>query len=159
MAARCAKFISSLNLKRMTSYGFTLTEWAMCARRPRVEGAGLQDLAHQRIADRDAGAQARPLAIAGAVLAGAATPRSPLAMSPRVTDLRPCAPADAQIQGRPGILLSLASHMAPRLETTPAVEAVGRHALEIRLDMNFGAPRRIDNQHAPRLERPTAPAS
>jgi Cu/Ag efflux pump CusA len=113
------------DLKRMTSYGFTLTELGDAARAAlALKGAGFVDLAHQRILIQTPVPKPDPLAIAGAVLAVRGNTPVTIGDVAKVTESPALRAGDAQIQGRPGILLSLASQYgANTLETTRAVEA------------------------------------
>jgi len=113
------------DLTRMTAYGFTLTQLADAARAAlALKGAGFIDIAHQRILIQTPVPAPDPGAIARAVLA--VRGGAPVTIGDVATVIQ--APAlksgDALIQGRPGILLSLASQYgANTLQTTRAVEA------------------------------------
>ena len=112
------------DMARMTSYGVTLTDIADAARSAlSLKGAGFIDLAHQRVLIQTPVPQPDIASIANAVL----TVRSgtPLTIQDVATIREEGAlrSGDALIQGKPGILLSLASQYgANTLETTRAVE-------------------------------------
>src|SRR5579863_531175 len=113
------------DIARMTSYGVTLTDIADAARAAlSLKGAGFVDLAHQRVLIQTPVPSPDPASIANAVL----TVRSgtPLTIGDVATVKEEAAlrSGDAQIQGKPGILLALASQYgANTLQTTRAVEA------------------------------------
>jgi CzcA family heavy metal efflux pump len=113
------------DLKRMTSYGFALTELADAARAAlALKGAGFVDLAHQRVLIQTPVAAPDPSAIAGAVMAVRGNTPVTIGDIARVTESPALRSGDALIQGQPGVLLSLASQYgANTLETTRAVEA------------------------------------
>ncbi len=117
------------DLARMTSYGVTLTEIADAARAAlSLKGAGFIDLAHQRVLIQTPVPSPDVATIAHAVLAvrsGTPLTIGDLATVKQEAGLRS---GDALIQGRPGILLSLASQYgANTLETSRAVEAALAH--------------------------------
>ena len=114
------------DIARMTSYGFTLTDIADAARSAlSLKGAGFIDLAHQRVLIQTPVPTPDPAKIANAVL----TVRGParrLTIGDVATVRQEAAlrSGDALIQGRPGILLSLASQYgANTLQATRSVEA------------------------------------
>ncbi|MES2293373.1 MAG: efflux RND transporter permease subunit [Pseudomonadota bacterium] len=113
------------DIARMTSYGVTLTDIADAARSAlSLKGAGFIDLAHQRVLIQTPVPTPDPAKIANAVL----TVRSgtPLTIGDVATVRQEAAlrSGDALIQGRPGILLSLASQYgANTLQATRSVEA------------------------------------
>jgi CzcA family heavy metal efflux pump len=113
------------DLARMTSYGFTLTDLADAARAAlALKGAGFIDTAHQRILLQTPVPAPDPAAIANAVLT--VRDRTPITIGDIATVTQGAAlkSGDALIQGRPGVLLSLASQYgANTLEVTRAVEA------------------------------------
>ena len=113
------------DLRRMTSYGFTLTELADAARAAlALRGAGFVDLAHQRVLIQTPVAAPDVSAIAGAVLGVRANTPVTIGEIATVTEAPALRSGDALIQGRPGILLSLASQYgANTMQTTKAVEA------------------------------------
>src|SRR5665213_2045713 len=112
------------DLRRMTAYGFTLTDLADAGRAAlALRGAGFIDLAHQRVLIQtqvpapDAGAIARAvLAVRGGVpvtIGDVAT----------VSEQPALRSGDSLIMGRPGVLLSLASQYgANTLQVTQALE-------------------------------------
>ena len=112
------------DLKRMTSYGFTLTELADAARAAlALKGAGFVDLAHQRILIQTPVAAPDPSAIAGAVLGVRANTPVTIGDIAKVTESPALRSGDALVMGRPGVMLSLASQYgANTMETTRALE-------------------------------------
>lgn len=112
------------NLRRMTSYGFTLTELADAARAAlALKGAGFVDLAHQRILIQTPVAAPDPSAIAGAVLGVRANTPVTIGDIAKVTESPALRSGDALVMGRPGVMLSLASQYgANTMETTRALE-------------------------------------
>jgi len=112
------------DLKRMTAYGFTLTDLSDAARAAlALRGAGFVDLAHQRVLIQtqvpapDAGAIARAVL---AVRGGVPVTIGDVATVAEAPALRS---GDALIMGRPGVLLSLASQYgANTLQVTLALE-------------------------------------
>jgi CzcA family heavy metal efflux pump len=113
------------DLRRMTSYGFTLTDLADAARAAlALRGAGFVDLAHQRVLIQTPVPAPDPAAIAGAVLAVRGKTPITIGEIATVTEAPALRSGDALVMGRPGVLLSLASQYgANTLETTRALEA------------------------------------
>jgi CzcA family heavy metal efflux pump len=113
------------DLRRMTSYGFTLTELADAARAAlALKGAGFVDLAHQRILIQTPVAAPDPAAIAGAVLAVRGNTPITIGDVATVTEAPALRAGDSLVMGRPGVLLSLASQYgANTMDTTRALEA------------------------------------
>jgi CzcA family heavy metal efflux pump len=113
------------DLKRMTAYGFTLTDLADAGRAAlALKGAGFVDLAHQRVLIQTPVPSPDPARIAAAVLAVRSGTPITIGDVATVTQAPALKSGDAVIQGKPGILLSLASQYgANTLETTRAVEA------------------------------------
>jgi CzcA family heavy metal efflux pump len=113
------------DLRRMTSYGFTLTELADAARAAlALKGAGFVDLAHQRILIQTPVAAPDPAAIAGAVLAVRGNTPITIGDVATVTEAPALKAGDSLVMGRPGVLLSLASQYgANTMDTTRALEA------------------------------------
>jgi CzcA family heavy metal efflux pump len=113
------------DLRRMTSYGFTLTQLADAARAAlALRGAGFVDMAHQRVLIQTPVPAPDPSAIAHALLG--IRGKSPVTIGDiaTVTQAPALRSGDALVMGRPGVLLSLASQYgANTLETTHAVEA------------------------------------
>ncbi len=113
------------DLARMTSYGLTLTDIADAARSAlALKGAGFIDLAHQRVLIQTPVPAPDTAGIANAVL----TVRSgtPLTIGDVATVKEEAAlkPGDALVQGKPGVLLSLASQYgANTLQASRSVEA------------------------------------
>jgi CzcA family heavy metal efflux pump len=112
------------DLGRMTSYGFTLTELSDAARAAlALRGAGFVDLAHQRVLIQTPVPTPDVSAIAGAVLAVRGKTPITIGDVATVTEAPALRSGDALIQGRPGVLLSLASQYgANTLQTTQALE-------------------------------------
>ena len=113
------------DLPRMTSYGFTLTDLADAARSAlALKGAGFIDLVHQRVLIQTPVPVPDPAALAHAVLAVRGGTPITIGDVATVTEAPALKSGDAMIQGRPGILLSLASQYGTNtLQTTRAVEA------------------------------------
>ena len=113
------------DLPRMTSYGFTLTDLADAARSAlALKGAGFIDLVHQRVLIQTPVPTPDPTALAHAVLAVRGDTPITIGDVATVTEAPALKSGDAMIQGRPGILLSLASQYGTNtLQTTRAVEA------------------------------------
>src|SRR5665213_1987622 len=111
--------------ERLSELGSALPQLADAARAAlALKGAGFVDLAHQRILIQTPVAAPDPAAIAGAVLAVRGNTPVTIGDIAKVTEAPALRSGDALIQGRPGILLSLASQYgANTLETTRAVEA------------------------------------
>ena len=113
------------DLKRMTSYGFTLTDLSDAARAAlALRGAGFVDLTHQRVLIQTPVPTPDVGAVRDAVLA--VRGKTPITIGQVATVIE--APAlragDALVMGRKGVLLSLASQYgANTLDTTRAVEA------------------------------------
>jgi CzcA family heavy metal efflux pump len=112
------------DLNRMTAYGFTLTELADAARAAlALRGAGFVDLAHQRVLIQTPVPQPKLETIAGAVIAVRGNVPVTIGEVATVKEAAALRAGDAQIMGRPGVLLSLASQYGVNtLETTNAVE-------------------------------------
>jgi CzcA family heavy metal efflux pump len=112
------------DLRRMTSYGFTLTELADAARAAlSLKGAGFVDLTHQRILIQTPVAAPDPAAIAGAVLAVRNNIPVTIGDVATVTQAPALRAGDSLVMGRPGVLLSLASQYgANTMDTTRALE-------------------------------------
>src|SRR5581483_7739934 len=113
------------DLKRMTAYGFTLTDLADAGRAAlALKGAGFIDLTHQRVLIQTPVPSPDPARIAGAVLAVRSGTPITIGDVATVTEAPALKSGDAVIQGKPGVLLSLASQYgANTLDTTRAVEA------------------------------------
>ena len=113
------------DLARMTSYGFTLTDLSDAARAAlALKGAGFVDLAHQRVLIQTPVPSPDVGAISGAVLAVRSGTPITIGEIARVTEAPALRSGDALVQGKPGILLSLASQYgANTLDATRAVEA------------------------------------
>ncbi|MBN9587632.1 MAG: hypothetical protein BGN85_14045 [Alphaproteobacteria bacterium 64-11] len=113
------------DLRRMTSYGFTLTDLADAARQAlALRGAGFVDVAQQRVLIQTPIPQPDPSVIAGAVLG--VRNNIPIKIGDIATVRQEPAlrSGDSLIMGRPGILLSLASQYgANTLDTTRRLEA------------------------------------
>src|SRR3954462_9039975 len=93
------------DLKRMTSYGFTLTDLADAARAAlALRGAGFVDLVHQRVLIRTPVPAPDPAAIAGAVLAVRGKTPITIGEIATVTEAPALRSGDALIQGRKGVL-------------------------------------------------------
>ena len=113
------------DIARMNAYGFSLTDIADAARAAlALRGAGFIDLKSQRVLIQTPVPQADPKAVAAAVLAVRGTVPVTIGDIATVKIAPALRSGDALIQGRPGILLSLASQYgANTLDTTRAVEA------------------------------------
>lgn len=113
------------DLRKMTSYGITLTDVADAARSAlELKGAGFVDLAHQRVLIQMPIPVPDPHAISRAVLVERNGTPITIGEIAKVSDAPALKSGDALIQGKPGILLSLASQYgANTLATTRAVEA------------------------------------
>jgi len=112
------------DLRRMTAYGFTLTDLSDAARAAlALRGAGFVDLAHQRVLIQTEVPAPDTAAVARAVLAvrgGVPVTIGDVATVSQAPALRS---GDALIMGRPGVLFSLASQYgANTLEVTRALE-------------------------------------
>ena len=112
------------DLNRMTSFGFTLTELADAARAALVlRGAGFVDMAHQRVLIQTPVPRPDLGAISSAVMAVRAGVPITIGDVATVTEAAALRSGDAQVMGKPGVLLSLASQYGVNtLETTHAVE-------------------------------------
>jgi CzcA family heavy metal efflux pump len=112
------------DLKRMTSYGFTLTDLSDAARAAlALRGAGFVDLAHQRVLIQSPVPAPDPAAIAAAVLAVRGKTPVTIGDVATVREAPALRSGDAVVMGRPGVLLSLASQYgANTLETTHTLE-------------------------------------
>ena len=113
------------DLRRMTSYGISLTELADAARSAlALKGAGFIDLAHQRVLIQTPVPAPDPAAVAHAVLLVRGGTPITIGDVAQVKEAPALKSGDALIQGEPGILLSLASQYgANTLDATRAVEA------------------------------------
>lgn len=113
------------DLRRLTSYGITLTDVADAARSAlSLKGAGFIDLAHQRVLIQTPVPVPDPNAVARAVLLVRGGTPITIGDVAQVKEAPALKSGDALIQGQPGILLSLASQYgANTLEATRAVEA------------------------------------
>jgi CzcA family heavy metal efflux pump len=112
------------DLKRMTSYGFTLTDLSDAARAAlALRGAGFVDLAHQRVLIQTPVPTPDVSAVQGAVLAVRGKTPITIGQVATVTEAPALRSGDALVMGRKGVLLSLASQYgANTLDTTRAVE-------------------------------------
>ena len=113
------------DLPRMTSYGFSLTDLGDAARAAlALKGAGFVDIAHQRVLIQTPVPSPDIAAISQAVLAVRAGTPVTIGDIATVTEAPALRSGDALVQGKPGVLLSLASQYgANTLESTKAVEA------------------------------------
>ena len=113
------------DLRRMTSYGFTLTDLADAARQAlALRGAGFVDVAHQRVLIQTPIPSPDPTAIANAVVGVRNNIPITIADIATVRQERALRSGDSLIMGRPGVLLSLASQYgANTLDTTRRLEA------------------------------------
>ena len=113
------------DLARMTSYGITLTDLADAARTAlALKGAGFLDIAHQRVLIQTPVPAPDPSAIANAVLTVRSGTPITIGEIATVTEAPALKSGDALINGKPGVLLSLASQYgANTLQATRAVEA------------------------------------
>jgi len=112
------------DLKRMTSYGFTLTDLSDAARAAlALRGAGFVDLAHQRVLIQTPVPTPDVGAVRDAVLAVRGKTPITIGQVATVTEAPALRAGDALVMGRKGVLLSLASQYgANTLDTTRAVE-------------------------------------
>lgn len=112
------------DLKRMTSYGFTLTDLSDAARGAlALRGAGFVDLAHQRVLIQTPVPTPDVGAVRDAVLAVRGKTPITIGQIATVTEAPALRSGDATIMGRKGVMLSLASQYgANTLDTTRAVE-------------------------------------
>src|SRR4051812_40872707 len=112
------------DLRRMTSYGFTLTDLADAARAAlALRGAGFVDLVHQRVLIQTPVPAPDVGPVRDAVLAVRGKTPITIGQVATVTEAPALRSGDALIQGRKGVLLYLASQYgANTLDTTRAVE-------------------------------------
>jgi CzcA family heavy metal efflux pump len=112
------------DLRRMTSYGFMLTDLADAARQAlALRGAGFVDVAHQRVLIQTPIPSPDPTAIANAVVGVRNNIPITIADIATVRQERALRSGDSLIMGRPGVLLSLASQYgANTLDTTRRLE-------------------------------------
>jgi CzcA family heavy metal efflux pump len=112
------------DLPRMTSYGITLTDLAAAARAAlSLKGAGFVDTVHQRVLIQTPVPDPDPKAIADAVLTTKSGTPITIGEIATVVEAPALKSGDALIEGKPGILLSLASQYATNtLEDTRGVE-------------------------------------
>src|SRR3954466_13449471 len=112
------------DLRRMTSYGFTLTDLADAARAAlALRGAGLVDVVHPRVLIQTPVPAPDVGPVRDAVLAVRGKTPITIGQVATVTEAPALRSGDALIQGRKGVLLSLASQYgANTLDTTRAVE-------------------------------------
>lgn len=112
------------DLRKLTSYGITLTDVSDAARSAlELKGAGFVDLAHQRVLIQTPVPVPDPRIVAQAVLVVRNGTPVTIGEVARVSEEPALKSGDALIQGKPGILLSLASQYgANTLEATRAVE-------------------------------------
>jgi CzcA family heavy metal efflux pump len=136
------------DLRKLTSYGITLTDLADAARSAlELKGAGFIDLAHQRVLIQTPVPSPDPQAIAHAVLTVRNGTPITIGEVAAVKEAPALKSGDALIQGKPGILLSLASQYgANTLQATRAVEAA--------LAQLTPALKKQGIQIFPRLQRP-----
>ena len=136
------------DLRKLTSYGITLTDLADAARAAlALKGAGFVDLTHQRVLLQTPVPVPDPRAIARAVLVVRGGTPITIGEVANVQELPALKSGDALIQGKSGILLSLASQYgANTLQVTRAVEAT--------LDQLTPALRKQGIEIFPRLHRP-----
>ncbi|MEP6829952.1 MAG: efflux RND transporter permease subunit [Rhizomicrobium sp.] len=113
------------DLPRMTSYGLTLTDLADAARQAlALHGAGFVDLSHQRVLIQTPVPVPDPSVIANAVMVVRSGRPVTIGDVATVTEAPALKSSDAQIMGKSGVLLSLASQYgANTLDATHAVEA------------------------------------
>ncbi|HEY8255457.1 MAG TPA: efflux RND transporter permease subunit, partial [Rhizomicrobium sp.] len=112
------------DLKRMTSYGFTLSDLSDAARAAlALRGAGFVDLAHQRVLIQTPVPTPDVGAVRDAVLAVRGKTPITIGQIATVTEAPALRSGDALIMGRKGVMLSLASQYgANTLATTRALE-------------------------------------
>src|SRR3569833_368129 len=112
------------DLKRMTSYGFTLTDLSAAARGAlALRGAGFVDLAHQRVLLQTPVPTPDVGAVRDAVLSVRGKTPITIGQVASVPEAPALRSGDALIMGRKGVMLSLASQYgANTLETTRALE-------------------------------------
>src|SRR5215469_2134368 len=113
------------DLARMTSYGITLTDLADAARNAlALKGAGFLDIAHQRVLIQTPVPSPDPSAIADAVLTVRSGTPITIGEVATVKEAPALKSGDALINGKPGVLLTLASQYGTNtLQDTRAVEA------------------------------------
>jgi len=113
------------DLARMTSYGLTLTDLADAARTAlALKGAGFLDIAHQRVLIQTPVPAPDPSAIANAVLTVRSGTPVTIGEVATVKEAPALKSGDALINGKPGVLLTLASQYGTNtLQDTRAVEA------------------------------------
>lgn len=113
------------DLRKLTSYGITLTDLADAARAAlALKGAGFVDLTHQRVLIQTPVPSPDPNILARAVLTTRGGTPVTIGEVASVSEQPALKSGDALIQGKPGVLLSLASQYgANTLDTTRAVEA------------------------------------
>jgi CzcA family heavy metal efflux pump len=113
------------DLPRMTSYGFTLTDLADAARAAlELKGAGFVDLPHQRVLIQTPVPQPDASAISAAVLGVRNNVPVTIGQVAQVSIAPALTSGDSLINGRPGILMALASQYGSNtLQDTRAVEA------------------------------------
>jgi CzcA family heavy metal efflux pump len=113
------------DLRRMTSYGISLTDIADAARSSlALKGAGFVDLSNQRVLIQTPVPAPDPSVVARAVLLVRGNTPITIGDVARVHEAPALKSGDALIQGEPGVLLSLASQYgANTLDATHAVEA------------------------------------
>ncbi|MBS0580844.1 MAG: efflux RND transporter permease subunit [Proteobacteria bacterium] len=111
--------------RRLAAYAITLTELADAARAAlALKGAGFIDLAHQRVLIQTPIPAPDPALLGRAVVVVRSGTPVMLAEVATVRELPALMSGDALIQGKPGILLTLATQYgANTLEVTHAVEA------------------------------------
>ncbi len=112
------------DLKRMTAYGFTLTDLSDAARAAlALRGAGFVDIAHQRVLIQTQVPAPDTAAVARAVLAVRGGVPVTIGDVATVTEAPALRSGDTLIMGRPGVLFSLASQYgANTLQVTRALE-------------------------------------
>lgn len=136
------------DLRKLTSYGITLTQLADAARSAlSLKGAGFVDLAHQRVLIQTPVPTPDPLDLSSAVLMVRDGTPITIGEVASVKERPALQSGDAVIQGKPGVLLSLASQYgANTLQVTHAVEAT--------LAQLIPALNRQGIEVFPRLQRP-----
>ena len=113
------------DLRRMTAYGFTLTDLSDAAREAlALRGAGFVDLAHQRVLIQTPVPAPDPAAVAHAIVGVRNNIPVTIADIATVKEEPQLRFGDSLVMGRPGVTLSLASQYgANTLQTTRQVEA------------------------------------
>jgi CzcA family heavy metal efflux pump len=136
------------DLRKLTSYGITLTDLADAARSAlSLKGAGFVDLTHQRVLLQTPVPVPDTRAISRSVLMVRGGTPITIGEVAKVQETPALKSGDALIQGKPGILLSLASQYgANTLQVTRAVEAT--------LDQLTPALHKQGIEIFPRLHRP-----